>query len=208
MKKYILGKKLGMTQIIKENGEIVPVTIVHVEPNKIIDRKEDEKNGYNALVIGSEVCDEKKSKKLNKPRKGYFKALGVSAYQVIKECRFDESVTYEVGSDLSIEIFEKNEKVHVKSKSKGKGFQGTIKRHGFTRGPMTHGSKNHRMPGSIGGGTCPGRVFKGQKMGGHMGDEWVTVKNLLIVNVDKENNLLYIKGAIPGSKNKKVEIYN
>jgi len=205
MKKFILGKKIGMTQIIEDSGEVVPVTVLEVEPCKIVDLRTSEKNGYEAVVVGSGVP---KEDKLNKPMKGYFKSKKVDPAKVLKEFRVDSTESYEINQEVSLDQFEKDEKVNVKSKSIGRGFAGTIKRHGFARGPMTHGSKNHRLPGSIGAGTDPARVFKGTRMGGHMGDEFVTTKNLVVVRVDSQKGVILIKGSVPGKKNNLVEIYN
>lgn len=205
MKKFILGKKIGMTQIIEDSGEVVPVTVLEVEPCKVVDLRTSEKNGYEAVVVGSGTP---KEGKVNKPLQGFFKSKKVDPAKVLKEFRVDSTEGFEVNQEISLTQFEKDEKVNVKSKSIGRGFAGTIKRHGFARGPMTHGSKNHRLPGSIGAGTDPARVFKGTRMGGHMGDEFVTTKNLVVVRVDANKGVILIKGSVPGKKNNLVEIYN
>ena len=203
MKKFILGRKLGMTQIIDENGLVDNVTAVASEGCSVVDLRTAKKNGYNAVILGYE--NSKKS--LNKPKEGYFKSLKADPKKIIKEFRVDSTDSYDLNQIITLGVFEKNEKVNVKSKSNGKGFAGTIKRHNFSRGPMTHGSKNHRMPGSIGGGTDPGRVMKGTKMGGHMGNENVTVKNLEVIKIDIDKGFIFLKGAVPGKKNSLVEIF-
>lgn len=204
MQKFILGKKIGMTQIIQDSGVVVPVTVIKAGPCAVVDIRTQEKNGYMAILLGYEDL---KEKHLNMPKSGYFKKQAVVPKKYLKEFRVDSTDNYELNGVVDISVFSEDDEVCVKSKSIGKGFAGTVKRHNFSRGPMTHGSKNHRLPGSIGAGTDPARVFKGTKMGGHMGNQFVTVKGLVIVKVDSEKGLLYIKGSVPGKKNNLVEIF-
>jgi large subunit ribosomal protein L3 len=207
MKKYILGRKIGMTQVMEADGIVVPVTVLSVGPCKVVKVNSTEKEGYDAVVLG---YDEVSEKRVNKAVSGFFKKINQSPLRVIREFRVDaaDAAKFSVGQEISAGLFAVDENVDVRSKSIGKGFAGTIKRHGFSRGPMTHGSKNHRLPGSIGGGTTPGRVIKGKKMPGHMGDANVTVKNLRVAFVDGEKGILYVKGAVPGKKGNLVEIFN
>ena len=203
MKKIILGLKLGMSQVIKENGEVVPVTAVQIMDNMVLDVLNSDSDGAG-MVLGVGSI---KEKKLSKPMKGQFDRYKKGYFKYIKNYKLDDAGGFKAGSPLSLDMFEKDERVSVRGRTIGKGFAGTIKRHNFSRGPMTHGSKNHRQPGSLGGGTDPGRVFKGTRMGGRMGNVYRTVKNLCIVEVDKESSVLYIKGALPG-KVSLVEIFN
>jgi large subunit ribosomal protein L3 len=203
MKKFILGKKVGMTQIINEDGLVLPVTVVKVDKCTVVRIIQEDKSGYNAVLLG---YGEKK--KCNRPQAIFFEKAGVDPKKVLREFRNEEIDTYKVGEEIAADIFEKNEKVNVRGRSIGKGFQGTVKRHNFSRGPMTHGSKNHRRPGSIGGGTTPGRVIKGKKMPGHMGNENVCIKNVKVVLVDKESGLIYLNGAVPGKKESLVSLSN
>lgn len=192
--KFILGKKIEMTQRFKEDGIVVPVTVVEAGPCIITQIKNAEKEGYNSVQIG---FGEKK--KLNKSITGHLKGLKNSRY--LKEFRVDEINKMEKGKQITVSAFTVGDKLDVIGTSKGKGFQGVVKRHGFKGSKATHGNKDQlRMPGSI-GATDAARVFKGKRMGGHMGDERVTVKNLEVIEVDKENNYLYIKGAVPGARN-------
>jgi len=194
--KFILGKKLKMTQIFDEEGRVIPVTLIKSGPCKILQIKTKEKDGYSAVQVGFEKLKEKKVKKpqKNKP------------FRYIREFRIKDDKEFEVGKEINVDIFEKGDIVNVSGISKGKGFQGVVKRHGFKGGPATHGTKHTlRAPGSI-GSAFPERVWKGKKMAGRMGGNKVTIKNLQIVEVDKENNLLAIKGAIPGRKGTLVEI--
>jgi large subunit ribosomal protein L3 len=203
MKKVILGKKIGMTQIILESGEVVPVTIVDAGPCHVLDLMTEEKNGYKAVLLAYESV---KEKKLNKSIKGLYKKHGVDCKRFLKEYRVENFDGYEVKKEITVDIFDENDEVSVRSRSIGKGFAGTIVEHNFSRGPMTHGSKNHRRPGSIGAGTDPGRVYKGQKMARRRGNKMVFVKGLKVMVVDKENNKLFIKGAIPGKSGNLVEV--
>ena len=207
MKSALFIEKLGMTQIINESGDVEISTVLKVLDTEIIDCKTEDKHSYNAAVVAySEILE----KKLNNPKRGIFKKLNKSFKKYIKELRFD-SHDYILDLDkkefdnkrVSIDSFNIKDLVSLRGKTKGKGFQGTIKAHGFSRGPMTHGSKNHRLPGSIGAGTDPARVFKGTKMGKRSGDKNRTIKNLCIQKIDIEKNLIFIKGSVPG-KNKSV----
>ena len=199
MVKGILGRKVGMTQFFNDNGQLLPVTVVEATPNIVIQNKTIENDGYNAVQLG---FGQIKEKKVNKPMKGFFAKANITAVKYIRELRLKESSNYEVGSEIFVDIFEAGELVDVTGKSKGKGFAGTIKRHNFSRGAMGHGSKSHREPGSTGsmmsGGG--GKVIKGKKLPGRMGCAKVTVQGLTIFRIDKERNLILIKGAIPGPK--------
>ena len=205
MKKAILAKKIGMTQIFEENGELVPVTVLEAGPCTVTQVKTVENDGYSAVQVG---FGERKEKLTNKPMKGHFDKAGVSFKKHIKEFRLDNAEEFEVGNEIKADAFEAGDKIDVSGVSKGKGFQGSIKRHNQARGPMGHGSKSHRVSGSMGGASSPSRVFKGKKLPGHMGSEKVTVQNLEIVKVDVENNLLLVKGAVPGPKKSIVTIVN
>ncbi|OCL27839.1 50S ribosomal protein L3 [Orenia metallireducens] len=195
--KAILGKKIGMTQIFTENGEVVPVTVVEAGPCTVIQKKTEEVDGYNSVQLG--FVDDKENK-VNKPLKGHFDKYGVNPKKYIREFRVEGAEALETGDEVKADVFAEGEKVDVTGISKGKGFAGTVKRWNFNTGPKTHGSRNYRRPGSIGAGSDPARVFKGKKMPGHMGHEQVTVQNLEVVKVDPEKNLLLIKGAVPGPK--------
>ena len=199
-KKAILARKLGMTQVFTENGTVIPVTVLEAGPCKIVQRKTEEKDGYFALQVG---FGDIRQNLVNKPEQGHFVArlgAGAKATRVLKELRIEDSEAYEVGAEIKADIFAAGECVDISGTSKGKGFQGAIKRHNQSRGPMTHGSKYHRGLGSMGSGTTPGRVRKGKKAPGHMGAEAVTVQNLEIVRTDAEKNLILVKGAVPGIK--------
>lgn len=203
MSKMILGRKIGMTQIIENDGNVVPVTAIKTEACVVVGVKTIEKDGYNAYVLGFETV---KEKKLTKPRLGLFLKNEIDPKRVLKECRLSKPCELTVGQSISLGDFEESSNVEIKSRSIGKGFAGTIKRHNFSRGPMSHGSKNKRRPGSIGGGTEPGRVFKGTKMGGHMGNENITLKKLKIVRIDSNSGMIYIKGSVPGKKGNLVQV--
>lgn len=195
--KSILGKKIGMTQIFTEEGKVVPVTVVEAGPMSVVQVKTTDIDGYNAIQIGySDV----KEKKLNKPEKGHFNKAQVGFKKHLMEFRTEDTANYNVGDELKVDLFEAGDMIDVSGISKGKGFQGVIKRHGQSRGPETHGSHYHRRVGSMGAASDPSRVFKGKKLPGHMGHKKVTVQNLEIVKIDTENNLLLVKGAIPGPK--------
>jgi large subunit ribosomal protein L3 len=206
-KKTILGRKLGMTQIFTEEGKVVPVSVVEAGGNIVVRTKTVESDGYNAVQIG---YGEVKENKVNKPMKGYFDKLGVTPKKFLREMRLDEAPTCNVGDAVEVDVFEAGELVDVVGISKGKGFAGGIKRHNFARGPMKHGSKSHREPGSTGAMISGpgGRVLKGKKLPGRMGGERVTIQRLTVVRVDKDRNLLLIKGAIPGPKKGLVVVKN
>ncbi len=199
MSKAILGRKLGMTQIFTEEGQVVPVTVIESGNNVVIQSKTVESDGYNAVQLG---FGEIKEKHLTKPLKGHFGKAGVDPVKFIREMRLAAPSEYKVGDKIGVDIFEAGQLVDVTGVSKGKGFAGTVKRHGFARGPMGHGSKSHREPGSTGAMISGhgGRVLKGKKLPGHMGHERVTVQRLTLVKVDADRNLLLIKGAVPGPK--------
>lgn len=194
--KGILGKKLGMTQIFTEEGIVVPVTVVEAGPNVVTQVKTVEKDGYNAIQVGFEDA---KEKSLNKPQKGHLAAAN-TLKKHLKEFRVDSVEGYTVGQEIKADLFAAGELIDVTGISKGKGFQGPIKRHGQSRGPETHGSRYHRRPGSMGACSYPGRVFKNKKLAGHMGSVKVTVQNLEVVRVDADKNFILVKGAIPGAK--------
>ena len=192
----IIGKKVGMTRVFNDKGESVPVTVINVEPNVVAQVKTTDTDGYNAVQI---TTGGRKASKVNAPAAGHYKKAGVEAGSVTREFRTDQE--FNAGDTLELTMFEDGQKVRVTGTSKGKGFQGVIKRYNFQMQDATHGnSLSHRAPGSIGQCQTPGRVFKGKKMSGHMGAERVTTKNLEVVRVDQENNLLLIKGAVPGAK--------
>lgn len=200
--KGILGKKLGMTQIFTEEGIVVPVTVVEAGPNVVTQVKTVEKDGYNAIQVGFEDA---KEKSLNKPQKGHLAAANVLKKH-LKEFRVDAVEEFTVGQEIKADLFAAGEKIDVTGTSKGKGFQGPIKRHRQSRGPESHGSRYHRRPGSMGACSFPGRVFKNKKLAGHMGSVKVTVQNLEVVKVDADKNLILVKGAIPGPKGSMVTI--
>ncbi|SHH45754.1 50S ribosomal protein L3 [Tepidibacter thalassicus] len=201
--KGILGKKIGMTQIFDEEGRVIPVTVVEAGPVVVTQIKTLENDGYNAIQVGFEDA---KEKSLNKPEKGHFEKAGVAFKKHLREFRVENVSEYTVGQEIKADVFSVGEKVDVTGISKGKGFQGVIKRHGQSRGPETHGSRYHRRPGSMGACSDPSRVFKGKKLAGHMGVDKVTIQNLEVVRVDAEKNLLLVKGAIPGAKGSLVTI--
>ena len=203
MKKAILATKVGMTQIFNEDGVLTPVTVLQAGPCVVTQVKTVENDGYSAVQVG---FVDKREKLVNKPMKGQFDKAGVSYKRFVREFRFEDAENYEVAQEIKADIFAAGEKVDATAISKGKGFQGAIKRHGQSRGPMAHGSKYHRHAGSNGACSDPSRVFKGKKMAGHMGNKKVTVQNLEIVKVDAENNLLLVKGAVPGPKKSLVTI--
>ena len=191
----ILGTKLGMTQIFDESGLAIPVTIIKAGPCTITQVKTIDTDGYNSVQLG---YLETQSKLLTKPELGHLRKTGSPPLKHLKEYRVESSSSNPLGSLLSVNLFNIGDKISVTGKTIGKGFAGTVKRHHFTRGPMTHGSKNHRVPGSIGMGTTPGRVYPGKRMAGRLGGKQTTIKNLQVVLVNLENNLLVVKGAIPG----------
>ncbi|MDD3571106.1 MAG: 50S ribosomal protein L3 [Lachnospiraceae bacterium] len=197
MKKAIIAKKIGMTQVFSESGNLVPVTVLEAGPCVVIQKKTVENDGYSAVQVG---FSEKRTKLVNKPEAGHFAKAGVTAKKFIKEFKLENSDSYEIGSEIKADVFEAGDKIDASGTSKGKGFQGAIKRHGQHRGPMAHGSKYHRALGSLSSGTTPGRVKKGKKMPGHMGAVKITIQNLEVVSVDAEKNLVLVKGAVPGPK--------
>lgn len=205
MKKAILGKKIGMTQVFTEDGLVVPVTVVEAGPCTVVQKKSMEKDGYEAVQIGFGKIREKN---VNKPLKKHFEKAGAELCRYLREFRLEDMSELEVGGQIKAEIFENGELVDVSGTSKGKGYAGTIKRYNHSRGPMTHGSKFHRAPGSLGACSSPSRVFKGHKMPGQMGNVKVTTQNLQIVKVDAERNLLLIKGSVPGAKGGLVIVRN
>ena len=204
MKKAILGTKLGMTQIFAEDGKVIPVTVVKAGPCTVVQTKTVETDGYESVVVG---YGDVKEKSLNKPMKGIFAKANVAPKKYLREFRFEEA-TLAVGDEIKAEVFEAGEKVDISGISKGKGFAGPMKRWGLHRGPMSHGSGYHRGSGSMGACSNPGRVMKGKKLPGHMGVVKVTIQNLEIVKVDAENELILVKGAIPGNKGGLVTIRN
>ena len=195
--KNILGRKVGMTQVFKEDGSVVPVTVIEAGPLYVVQKKTVEKDGYNAIQIGFENI---KEHRLNKPAKGHFDKSDVSYKKYLKEFRVENPDDFQIGQEIKVDVFQEGDMVDVIGTSKGKGTQGVIKRHGFGRGRETHGSKFHRAPGGMSAGTYPGRVFKGHRMAGRMGNERVTVQNLEVVRVDAEKNLILIRGGVPGPK--------
>lgn len=200
----IIGKKIGMTSAFEPDGRLVPVTVVQVGPCVVTQVKTKEKDGYTALQLG---FDEVPANKLNRPIAGHLKKAGEKGFRVLKEFRTQTVDGVDPGATVSLEIFTVGEKVTVSGTSKGRGFQGTVKRHGFSRGPETHGNRNHRKPGSIGNSAWPSKVIKGKRMPGHMGVERGTVKNLTIVDIKHKDNLLLLKGAVPGPKTGILEIH-
>jgi large subunit ribosomal protein L3 len=194
----LIGRKVGMTQVFQDDGTMVAVSVLAIEPNTVTRLRTTERDGYTAVQLGTEP-----SKRLSKPEAGQLKALpkAARALATVREFRVDSVDDYEVGQTVSIgDLFDAGDDVDVSGVSKGKGFAGHIKRHNFHRGPKTHGSDHHREPGSIGPGTTPGRVYRGLKMAGHMGDEGVTIKKVRVVRTDPERNLLLVKGSLPGAR--------
>ena len=197
MKKAILATKVGMTQIFNETGTLIPVTVLQAGPCVVTQVKTVENDGYAAVQVG---FVDKREKLVNKPAKGHFDKAGVSYKRYVRELKLENAAEYEVKAEIKADIFKEGDKVDASAISKGKGFQGAIKRYGQHRGPMAHGSKFHRHQGSNGSATTPGRVFKGKGMPGQMGGKKVTVQNLEVVKVDAENNIILVKGAVPGPK--------
>ena len=203
MKKAILATKVGMTQIFNENGALVPVTVLQAGPCVVTQVKTAENDGYKAVQVG---FVDKREKLVSKPVKGHFDKAGVSYKRYVREFRLENAQEYSVKDEIKADIFAAGDKIDATAISKGKGFQGAIKRYGQHRGPMAHGSKFHRHQGSNGSATTPGRVFKGKGMPGHMGSKKITVQNLEVVKVDTDNNLILVKGAVPGPKKSLVTI--
>jgi len=203
MKKAILATKVGMTQVFNEDGILTPVTVLQAGPCYVTQVKTVENDGYSAVQVG---FVDKREKLVNKPLKGMFDKAGVSYKRYVREFKFEDAEEYSLNDAITVEKFEAGDKIDATAITKGKGFQGAIKRHGQSRGPMAHGSKYHRHAGSNGACSDPSKVFKGKRMPGHMGSKQVTIQNLEVVKVDVENNLLLIKGAVPGPKKALVTI--
>ena len=199
----VIGEKLGMTQVYDEQGLCIPVTVIKVDPLTVTQVKTVETDGYNAIQVGVVPA---KEKHLTKAQIGHFKKNNLENFRHLQEFRVDNPADYQVGKKIDLSVLNEISKVDVSGKSIGKGFQGTVKRHNFSRGPMGHGSKNHREPGSIGAGTTPGRIYKGKRMAGNMGNEKVTVSKLSIVKIVSDKNLLLVKGSVPGPEGKLVTI--
>ncbi|MDD4526791.1 MAG: 50S ribosomal protein L3 [Candidatus Margulisbacteria bacterium] len=202
--KGLVTKKIGMTKLFNEAGEALSVTVLQVVENKIIQKKTMDNDGYESVRVG--YSPEKESK-VSKPNQGQFKAVE-GLFRKIKEFKFADMSKFEVGASLPASMFDINEEVNATGTTKGRGFTGTVKRYNFTISPMAHGSKNHRRCGSIGAGTSPGKVWKGQKMPGHYGNTTVTIKNLKIVKIDQERSLVLVKGAVPGANGSEIVLYN
>ena len=203
MKKALIGKKIGMTQIFDETGKVIPVTAIEVGPCTVVQIKTVEQDGYQAVQLG---FGEVKESKLNKPELGKFAKSKLTPKKVLKEVRLDSIEVIKVVDELKADVFSVGDKVDIQGTSKGKGFQGVIKRHGQSRGPMGHGSMYHRRPGSMGSTSTPGRVYPGKKLPGHMGVETVTIQNLEVVKVDLDKNVLLVKGSVPGAKGSVLKI--
>ena len=197
MNKGLIGKKLGMTQIFDEQGKVIPVTVIEAGPCVVAQVKTVETDGYNAIQLG---FGDVKESKINKPEKGHFAKSKLTPKKHLREFRLDDISSFKVGDEVKADIFAAGEKVDIQGTSKGKGFQGVIKRHGQSRGPMGHGSMYHRRPGSMGPTSTPGRVFKGKKLPGHMGSQTITIQNLEVVRVDLDKNVILVKGSVPGAK--------
>lgn len=197
MEKAIIGKKIGMTQIFDEKGLVVPVTAIEAGPCVVAQVKTIENDGYNAIQLG---YGDVKENRINRPEKGHFTKANITAKKHLREFRVSDVADVTVGSEVKADVFEAGDKIDVQGTSKGKGFQGVIKRHGQSRGPMGHGSMYHRRPGSMGSTSTPGRVFKGKKLPGHMGVQTVTIQNLDVVKVDLDKNVILVKGSVPGPK--------
>lgn len=203
MPKGILGKKIGMTQVFREDGSMIPVTVVQAGPCVVVQKKNVETDGYAAVQLGFGGI---RGKKVPKPLQGHYRKAGVKPTRLLREFRVEDPEAYELGQEVTVDMFKEGELVDVSGVSKGKGFAGSIKRHGFHRGPMTHGSKYHRGPGSHGASADPSRVFPGRKLPGRMGGERVTVTGLPVIKVDPEQNLMLIRGSVPGPRNSFLEI--
>lgn len=194
----LIGKKIGMTQIFEESGRVVPVSVIEAGPCPIIQVKTAEKEGYTAIQIG---FDEVKASRISKAENGHFEKSSVPPRRILREVRLDDATAFKVGDMLDVKVFEGAKVVHVTGTSKGKGFAGTIRRFHFQRGRKTHGNKNYREPGSVGASAFPSRIFPGKRAPGRMGGKQRTTRNLTLVQIDAENNLLFIKGSIPGANN-------
>ena len=205
MAKGLIGRKLGMTQVFVGGEELIPVTVVEAGPCTVVQKKTQQTDGYDAIQLGFGAI---KPHRVNQPELGHFKKSGAVPTRVLKEIRVDDADAYEVGQVLTAELFKPGDRVDVTGLSRGKGYQGVIKRHGFSGGPGGHGSMFHRKPGGIGAAESPGRVFKGKKLPGQMGNKRVTVQNLQVVEVDLERNTIMLRGAVPGGKNGAVVLRN
>lgn len=204
MVRMLIGKKLGMTRYFLEEGRSVPVTLVKMGPCVVVQKKTAEKDGYEAIQVGFDV--QEKEHRLSKPLRGHLKKAGDKLYRHLRELRVEKADEFEIGQEIKADIFSIGETVSVSGKTKGRGFEGVVKRWGFSGGKDTHGTRSHRVPGSIGSNTDPGRVFKGKRMPGRMGFQRRTIKNLLIVDVRPEMDVIAVKGAIPGSRNGILEV--
>jgi len=193
----LIGRKLGVSQVFADSGEVIPVTVIEAGPCVVVQKKTQDKDGYNALQVG---FLEREEKKTNRPLKGHFAKAGTKAFVVLKEFTLPDVEGYQSGQEIKVDIFSAGELVDVIGTSKGKGFAGGVKRWGFRGGPATHGSMFHRAPGSVGASAYPSRVLKGKRLPGHLGNAQVTVKNLQVVDVRSERNLILIKGAVPGAR--------
>lgn len=194
----LIGRKLGMTQFFDDGGKIVPVTVVEAGPCPVVQLKTQERDGYDAVQLG---FGDKKKSRVRKPSAGHFARAGVSVLRHLKEFRVEDAGSFELGQELNVEMFEAGDRVAVTGRSKGRGFAGVVKRHGMKGGSQTHGCMSKRTPGALGAASYPARVFKGRRLPGHMGDERVTVRNLEVVRVDSEKNVLLVRGAVPGPRN-------
>ena len=203
MEKAIIGRKVGMTQVFDDKGVVIPVTVIEAGPCTVVQVKTVEKDGYDAVQLGYGAV---KEFKVNKPMKGHFSKGNVTPTKHLREFRVEDTAAVKVGEEVKADIFAQGDLVDIQGTTKGKGFQGVIKRHGQSRGPMGHGSMYHRRPGSMGPTSTPGRVFKGKKLPGHMGVETVTIQNLEVVRVDLDKNAILVKGSIPGNKGSIVKI--
>lgn len=215
MKKAILGRKIGMTQVFDSTGRAVPVTVIEATPNVVVQKKTVANEGYEAIQVGYGDVKEKLKKvqgkvvsNITKPTKGHFKKAGVDVKKYLRELKLEDAAAFEVGQEIKVDVFAEGERVDVSGFSKGKGFAGTIKRYNGSRGPMAHGSKFHRAPGSMGASSDPSRTFPGKKLPGHMGAENCTVQNLEVVRVDLEKNVILVKGGVPGIRGALVMIKN
>jgi large subunit ribosomal protein L3 len=194
----LIGRKLGMTQIFEESGRAIPVSVIQAGPCPVVQVKTPDKDGYAAIQLG---FDPVKKQRVNKPALGHFKVANVDPQRILREIRVDAPDQYKIGQALDVTIFEGTSRVHVSGVVKGRGFAGVVKRHGFKGGKESHGCKNHRVPGSVGNCATPSRIMKGRKLPGRLGGNNITVKNLQVVQIDVENNLLFVRGAVPGASN-------
>lgn len=199
----ILGKKIGMTRVFSDKGESLPVSVLEVGPCYVVQIKRTDREGYNSIQMGFQP---KKDKRLNKPVLGHFKAAGKGGFALLREIKVDDVDSFELGQEITSEIFNVGDLVNVRGMSKGRGFTGVVKRWGFSGGDTSHGCRSHKVPGSIGASATPSRVMKGKKLPGRMGNQKVTVKNLRVVDVVKEKNLIMVKGAVPGSRGSFLEV--